>query len=196
MRILVVTLVLITAAITPARAADDPAANVILRAFMGICIPDMGYPDRIRAYAQDNHLPVITDTTALTMFSGSEDKGEAWALPSPYGNFALSIRSKTQACAVWARHADPQLIETDFRKIVEGSKRPGLDLTIYQDKTTTGPYGKNRELVYLEQIDGANWGFAFTMLTAEHDGGPFQASLQVARFVTPPSSSTGRQTGD
>jgi hypothetical protein len=151
--------------------AADPAANIVTRIFMDACIPNMGKPEQIRAWAASKHLPPITADAALALFVGPGTHGDAWAVPSDAGNFALSIRGTTEGCAVWARTADPGEVETLYKKVIEGIKRPGIDIT---------PAGKARSLVYLVKAQGTPVGFVFTMLTAEHPGNAFQASLQVA----------------
>jgi hypothetical protein len=95
---------LFAAVIGPASAAGaDPAANVLVKLFMDVCIPDVGQPQKVRAWAEEHHLQEVTSQIALDLFVGPGGKGVAWTVPSTIGSFALSIRGKTEACAVWAR---------------------------------------------------------------------------------------------
>ncbi len=50
----VVLLGLLTVA-QPAR-ADDPAATFLVKLFINVCTPNMGQPDKIRAWANEHHL--------------------------------------------------------------------------------------------------------------------------------------------
>jgi hypothetical protein len=160
--------------------ADDPKANTVLHVFMDACIPNMGQPDKIRAWAEDQHLQEISAPAALEVFVGAGAEGAAWAVPSPLGSFALSIRGVTEACAVWARAADPDDVAAGFKKLMEGVSRPGLDVGIDSDTTATTPVGQAHSIVYHLWPSSGKSGYAFTLLTAEHPGGAFQASIQVA----------------
>lgn len=160
--------------------AADPAAAFVVGLFMKACVPNMGQPRKIEAWADERHLGEITDPVPLQVFVGDGSRGKAWAVPTQYGSFALSIRGTTQACAVWARAADPDEVEADFNKIIEGSKRPGLNVAVIKDQISSSPAGRVHTLVYQLSAAGAPQGFLFTMLTAERSGGAFQASLQVA----------------
>jgi hypothetical protein len=161
--------------------ADDPSANFVLRLFIDACVPNMGQPDNTRAWAAERHLPEVSAPAALEVFVGAGTKGSAWAVPSPLGSFAISIRGTTEACAVWVRTADPAELAAVFKKLMEGVARPGLDVGIDSDTTTPTPVGQARSLVYHVWPASGKIGFAFTVLTAEHAGGAFQGSLQVAR---------------
>ena len=164
--------------------ANDPGANLVTKLFIDACVPNMGHPEKVRAWAEANHLQPVTNPAALGVFVGPGGKGAAWAVPSNSGSFALSIRGTTEGCAAWARTADPQEVEAKFKVLVEGVKRPGLELRVDHDKTTPTPVGKAHALVYNVSAVGAHTGFEFTMLTAERPGGAFQASLQVAQATS------------
>jgi hypothetical protein len=167
-------------------AAEDPAAVFLVKLYMDVCIPNAGRPENVQAWAVEKRLPAVSSPTALDVFVGAGDKGGAWAVPSVYGSFALSIRGLTQACAVWARAANPADIETYFKKIVLGAQRPSVDVKVVKDTTVMSPTGPTRLLVYSVSMDPSQGGgFLYTMQTAEKVGGAFQASLQVARYVSP-----------
>jgi hypothetical protein len=163
-----------------ATASADAAADFVVKLFTEVCVPNMGQPDKIRAWADQQHLQVITAPGALDVFVGPGGRGAAWAIPTATGNFALSLRGQTQACAVWARTADPARVEDLFRRLIDGTKRPGLEIKIEQDKSEPSSVGKARSLVYSLFATGAQTGFVLSLLTAERPGGAFQASLQVA----------------
>jgi hypothetical protein len=60
----------------------------------------------------------MTNPAALEVFVGKGGKGAAWEVPAKLGNFALSIRGTTEACAVWARGADPEAVQSLFKAII------------------------------------------------------------------------------
>ena len=173
--------VLLLAAATQPAAAADPAAQFAVSLFTTACVPNLGRPEQVREWAQAHHLTQIEDPVPLSVFVGPGAKGAAWAIPVAQGSFALSIRGTTQACAVWARAADPDEVLANFKKIIEGVKRPGIDVTVYKDETVSSPSGRAHELIYSVAAPGAPTLFLFTLLTVERPGGGFQALMQAAR---------------
>jgi hypothetical protein len=167
------------AVVQPATAAD-PAAQFLTKLFRTVCLPSLGQTIKVREWAQERHLQEIQNPTALNVFVGSGDKGGAWAVPAAEGSFALSIRGATQACAVWARAADPGEVQVLFKQTIEGFKQPGIEVTTYQDIVTPSPSGEAHALVY-NVTAPTPISLVFTLLTAERTGGPFQASMQAAK---------------
>jgi hypothetical protein len=162
-------------------AVADPAAEFLTKLFITACVPNLGQPAKVREWAQGHQLAEIQNPVALGLFVGPGDTGAAWALPSAQGSFALSIRGKTQACAVWARAADPKETLALFRKLIEGVKRPGIEITVDKDTVTPTPVGDAHALVYNVTAPNAPTSIEFTLLTAERTGGAFQASMQAAQ---------------
>jgi hypothetical protein len=179
--------VLLAAIVIPGSAAgEDASANFIVQLFITACIPNVGQPDKVRAWAADQHLEAVKNPIALNVFVGSGRNGAAWMVPSAVGRFAVSIRGSTEACAVWARAASPGDVETLFRKIVEGAERPGIDVSVVKDARDQSSYGTIHTLIY--SVSGTEkqlGGFLYTMQTTERAGGPFQVSLQAGHFSTP-----------
>jgi hypothetical protein len=178
MRILTVVALLLIA-VQPATA--DPAAAFLTKLFIEVCVPNLGQPAKVREWAEQHHLGQIQSPTALAVFVGPGGNGAAWAVPAAAGSFALSIRGMTRGCAVWARAADPGEVMTNFKTIVEGVKRPGIEVTVDKDTVSPSPVGEAHALVYNVTAPSAPTSFEFTLLTAERPGGAFQASLQAAQ---------------
>jgi len=178
---------LLAAVVTSESAAgEDASANFIVRLFITVCIPNVGQPENVRAWAADQHLKAVTNPIALNVFVGSGGNGAAWVVPSDVGSFALSIRGSTEACSVWAKAASPGEVETLFRKIVEGAARPGIDVSVVKDARDRSPYGTIHTLIYsVSYTEKQRGGFLYTLQTAEHTGGPFQVSLQAGRLGAP-----------
>jgi hypothetical protein len=181
----------IVSAIAPFSArAGDPKANALLRLFSEACVSSMGQPDKVRAWATEQRLQEVTAPAALGVFVGAGTNGAAWEVPSLLGSFALSIRGITEGCAVWARAADPDDVAAGFKQLMEGVGRPGLDVGVESDTTTSTPVGQARSLVYHVWVSAGKYGYAFSLLTAERAGGAFQASIQVARASKSDSGAT------
>lgn len=160
--------------------ATDPAANTVVRLFMDVCLPNMGRPSNVRAWAVQHQLAKVTNPAVLAVFVGSGDKGAAWAIPGDPVSFFLSIRGTSEACAVWARSANPDDVQTSFKKIVEGVKRPGVEVKIEQDTRSASQFGEIHALSY--SMVGMNQpsGFLLTLVTAERPGAGYQISMQAA----------------
>jgi len=173
-------LAMLLAVVQPA-AAVDPAAQFMVKLFTTVCVPNLGQPTKVREWAQGRHLGEIQNPVALGVLVGPGDKGAAWAVPASEGNFALSIRGTTQACAVWAQAANPGDVRTLFKQIIEGVRRPGVEITVDKDTVSPSPVGEARALVYNVTAPNAPTTFEFTLLTAERAGGAFQASMQAAK---------------
>jgi hypothetical protein len=178
-RIVIVACVVLSA--VQSAASADPAAGFLTKLFITSCVPNLGQPVKVREWAQEHQLAEIQNPVALGVFVGPGDKGAAWTVPSAQGNFALSIRGTTQACAVWARAADPAQTLALFQKLIEGVKRPGIEITVDMDKVSPSPVGDAHALVYNMTAPNAPASFEFTLLTAERAGGAFQASMQAAK---------------
>jgi hypothetical protein len=179
MRIAIAALVLLAG--FQSEAFADPAAQFLTKLFITACVPNMGQPTKVREWAQGHQLAEIQNPVALGVFVGSGDNGAAWAIPSAQGSFALSIRGTTQACAVWARTADPAETLTLFQKLIEGVKRPGIEIAVDKDSVSSTPVGDAHALVYNVTAPNAPTSFEFTLVTAERPGGAFQVSMQVAK---------------
>jgi hypothetical protein len=177
----------IAASLSTVAVAEDASASFVTRLFMNVCIPNVGRPESVRAWVLEKKLAEVPAGAAFDVFVGPGNGGAAWAVPKSFGSFALSIRGKTHACAVYARMADPMDVENYFRKILEGVARPGLTVTIVKDAKDPSPSGTIHSLIYSVSVEGmADRGELFTMQTAEKSGGPFQATLQAAIFAEPP----------
>jgi len=176
----------ITALLSSAAVAEDSSASFMTRLFSNVCVPNLGKPEGVRAWALEEKLAEIPAGPAFDVFVGPGNGGAAWAVPTSFGSFALSIRGTTHACAVYARMADPTDVENYFKKILEGVARPGLSVKIVTDSRDISPAGTIHSLIYSVSVEGMNGrGGLYTMQTAEKSGGPFQATLQAANFVEP-----------
>lgn len=187
MRRLILTSLLVVGITSTTAVADDASASFVTRLFINVCVPNVGQAENVRAWALEKKLVEVTAPAALEVFVGAGDGGAAWAVPTSFGSFALSIRGKTHACAAWARAADPVEVEGNFRKILEGAARPGVVVKVVEDANAPGPTGVIHTLVYAVSNAGdAGRGNLYTLQTAEKPGGAFQATLQAAKYANAP----------
>ncbi|MBY0428723.1 MAG: hypothetical protein K2Q32_05845, partial [Alphaproteobacteria bacterium] len=129
MRNIIGLFVLLASFALPAH-ADDPAAGFVIQLFSKACIEGSAAPDKVRDYAKKLNLMEVDDAAALDVFVGKGEHGAAWAAGTEVGKFVLSIRAKTQACAVWAEAADPAEVEDKYKAIMKGVMRPGMSVTV------------------------------------------------------------------
>jgi len=185
---LTIAVALLTVTFTSTSAiADDTSASFLTLLYSKVCVPNVGQDEKIRGWAREKKLAEVTAPAARDIFVGAGDGGVAWAVPMSFGSFALSIRGDTHACATFARAVDPAMVESYFRKILEGVSRPGLVVKVVKDSSETGPNGTIRALIYSVSTEkNVKRGNLYTMVTNERTGGPFQATLQAAKFVESP----------
>jgi hypothetical protein len=187
MRRLILTSLLAVGITSTTAVADDASASFVTRLFINVCVPNVGQAENVRAWALEKKLVEVNAPSAREVFVGAGDGGAAWAVPTSFGSFALSIRGKTHACAVWARAADPVEVEGSFRKILEGVARPGLVVRVVKDDNAPGPTGLIHTLVYgVSSVGNEGRGNLYTLQTAEKTGGAFQATLQAAKYGNAP----------
>jgi hypothetical protein len=170
--------------LAPSATFADTNANVLIQLFNSACVQNMGHPDDTRRWAADNHLTALTHPDALKLFVGDNPvgKGAAWNVPSATASrLALSLRGMTEACTVYAEQADAGALEKMFLQEIIQTTRPGIEVRKDSEKIEHTRVGTAKQLVYIVTKTGlADKGYEFILTTAEHPGGPYQASIQVA----------------
>jgi hypothetical protein len=181
------------------RAADDPAAQYSLALFDQACLQNFGHLDRVHDWAQSRNLAPIVNPLALEIYLGSRpasvtnehaiagggvvNLGRAWAIPEPSGRFVLSTRYDPESCIAWAQVADPAQVEAGFERLVERSSRPGVRVTVEQDKRVEVPSASVHLQVVRFWAGGPETSFALALATVNRPGGPFQAMIQIQRVI-------------
>ena len=186
MRRLILSSLLVVGIASTTAVADDASASFVTRLFINVCVPNVGQPENVRAWALEKKLTEVTALSALEVFVGAGDGGAAWAVPTSFGSFALSIRGKTHACAAWARAADPAEVEGNFRKLLEGAARPGVVVKVVADANAPGPTVIHTLIYAVSNAGNDRRGYLYTLQTAEKTGGAFQATLQAAKYENAP----------
>jgi hypothetical protein len=167
-----------------AGSGDDVNGAFLIGLFNQACVPYRGNTDKISEFAFEHHFLPITNPAALDVFVGPGEHGKAWQVPSPtHQHFALSIRGTTEACVVWAQTADAAFVESAFVKEIESIAKPGIEVKKRGEETADTPVGKAKSISYLVWPSDSKKGIEFTLTTSERAGGPFQASIQMAKIV-------------
>jgi hypothetical protein len=165
-------------------APDGPPptpAAFLTKVFTDACLPNLGNPAAVQAWATAHELTEIKDPAAVAVFVGSGGTGAAWGISTPIGDFVLATRASTQACAVYARAADPAKVEESFTTLVKDGMRPGLTMSTDTDTYTPSPYGQVHTLAYTITAASAPTSLHFMMIAVEKPGGGFQATMQGTR---------------
>ena len=116
---------LVGAASLPAQAQDYYAITSI-NFFTSACVSNLAEPAAIRERANRRYQPV-KDPGELANYIGNDRKGEAWRLPGRgERRFVLALASDTGACTVFIESANREVVEKEFRQLVERAGQPGV----------------------------------------------------------------------
>jgi hypothetical protein len=179
--------------------AEDAAAQYTLALFDQACMQNFGNLDRVRVWALDRDLAPISNPLALQIFLGNRvsavthersvagggvlNMGQAWAVPAPSGHFVLSTRYDPESCIVWAQAANAGEVEAGFKGIVDGARKPGVQVTVDQDKTIDVPDASVHVQVIRVWTGQPDTAFALALASVNRSGGPFQAMIQTQRLI-------------
>jgi hypothetical protein len=170
---------------TLAHALDSDSVNVINQ-FNATCVRHLAKPDRVREWADSRFAP-IRDPETLATVVGKISGGAAWRLPSPTGrDLTLSLRGDGKTCAVWSEAADPEAVEIEFLKMVNGAAREGITVKTTTDSTLPTRSGDGRLLTMLVRDTEAGSGYMFTFIAGDlFSGAPISLSMQIVRVDDP-----------
>ena len=170
----------------PAARAMDSDSVVAINQFNATCVRHLAKPDDVRAWANENYAS-IRDPDVLATVVGRITGGAAWQLPSPTGrNLTLSLRGDGKTCAVWSEAADPEDVETEFRKMVSGAARDGITVKTTTDSTLPTRTGAGRLLSMSVMDTDLGSGYLFTFIAGDlFAGAPISLSMQVVRLDAP-----------
>jgi len=104
-------------------------------------------------------------------------------VPAPAGHFVLSTRFDPESCIVWAQAADAGEVEAGFKRIVDDARRPGVQVTVDQDKTVDVPSATVHIQVIRFWTGQPDTAFALALAAVNRSGGPFQAMIQTQRLI-------------
>ena len=125
---------LVGAASLPAQAQDYYAITAI-NFFTSACVSNLAEPAAIRERANRRYQPV-KDPGELANYIGNDRKGEAWRLPGRgERRFVLALASDTGACTVFIESANREVVEKEFRQLVERAGQPGVTVKTESDET-------------------------------------------------------------
>jgi hypothetical protein len=183
---------------SPPAQASDAAAESLVKIFSDVCLGKIGHLPAVWDWADEQGLGRITNPMALAVFAGRPNtdgkmvsvagggvpgSGQAWAVPDPAGRFVLATRLDPESCVVWAQKADPAEIEAAFAKLVDAAAKPGVEVSLADDRSADIPNGKVHIRVYRVWSGSAVDSFSLAMAAVSRSGGPFQGMLETQRLV-------------
>ena len=178
--------------------AEDAAAQFTVALFDQACVQNFGHLDRVGDWALNRDLAPINNPLALQVFLGYRvsahthehsvagggvlNLGQAWAVPAGSGRFVLSTRFDPKSCIVWAQTADQAEVEAGFKAMIDRASKPGVTVTLDQDKSIEVPSANVHVQVYRFWTKPET-SFALALATVNRSGGPFQAMIQTQRVI-------------
>lgn len=183
--LLLATIVAAVAA-APARAQEYYAITAI-NFFTSACVSNLAEPDAIRERANRRYQPV-KDPAEVANYIGNDRKGQAWRLPGRgERRFVLALNSDTGACTVFIEQANREIVEKEFRQLVERAGQPGVSIKTESDLTLPTKSGPGLMLTMSAIDDKSQEGYVFTLIAGNETGAlftgrPIQISMQMVKY--------------
>jgi hypothetical protein len=177
---------LVGAAAMPAKAQDYYAITAI-NFFTSACVSNLADPTAIRERANRRYQR-LKDPAELGNYIGNDRKGEAWRLPGRgERRFVLALSSDTGACTVFVEAANREIVEKEFRQLVERAGQPGVSVKTESDETLPTRSGPGLMLTMSATDDKTKEGYLFTLVAGNETGAlftgkPIQISMQMMKL--------------
>jgi hypothetical protein len=174
------------AAAIPAQAQDYYAITAI-NFFTSACVSNLADPDAIKERANRRYRPV-KDPAELANYIGNDRKGEAWRLPGRgERRFVLALASDTGACTVFVESANRDVVEKEFRALVQRAGQPGVSIETESDLSLPTKSGPGLMLSMSATDDKTGDGYLFTLVAGNETGAlftgkPIQISMQMMKI--------------
>ncbi len=176
----------LAAATVPAQAQDYYAITAI-NFFTSACVSNLANPEAIKERANRRYQPV-KDPGELANYIGNDRKGQAWRLPGRgERRFVLALASDTGACTVFVEAANREVVEKEFRSLVQRAAQPGVSVETESDLTLPTKSGPGLMLSMSATDDKSGDGYLFTLVAGNETGAlftgkPIQISMQMMKI--------------
>lgn len=154
----------------------DRKPEFFAKLYAQTCMKHFGKPDALRNELTTNKLLELPPQKAEAFLAGSP--GTAWAIPSPLGEFVVSLR-RDNVCAVYARRAETTEVERRFVDLVSKSPPP-LVVEKLRDERSGSPNGPTHTISYAWFRPQAKPKLLFTLTTAASPTAQIQAMASLA----------------
>ncbi|MGE4064714.1 MAG: hypothetical protein AB7E79_15230 [Rhodospirillaceae bacterium] len=155
--------------------------------FTSACVSNLAEPDAIRERANRRY-QAVKDPAELANYIGNDRKGQAWRLPGRgERRFVLALNSETGACTVFVEQANREIVEKEFRQLVERAGQPGVTIKTEDDQTLPTKSGPGLMLTMSALDEKTKEGYLFTLIAANETGAlftgkPIQISMQMMKY--------------
>lgn len=173
-------------AVMPAQAQEYYAITAI-NFFTSACVSNLAEPDAIRERANRRY-QAVKDPAELANYIGNDRKGQAWRLPGRgERRFVLALNSETGACTVFIEQANREIVEKEFRQLVDRAGQPGVTIKTESDETLPTKSGPGLMLTMSAIDDKSKEGYLFTLIAGNETGAlftgrPIQISMQMMKY--------------
>ena len=129
--------------------ATDPGADYLTKLFTNACIPNIGRPDGVRAWAAQHHLAEVQNPAAVSVYVGAGEGGALWAVPSTSGMFALSVshRRDRRAEQRHVHYADQRAGGRTLSGDAPGGEGEGVAIAVVKLRAGRGTTSRKRGFV-------------------------------------------------
>jgi hypothetical protein len=171
----------------PARAQEYYAITAI-NFFTSACVSNLADPEAVRERANRRYQPV-KDPAELANYIGNDRKGQAWRLPGRgERRFVVALSAETGACTVFVEQANREIVEREFRQLVERAAQPGVTVKTEDDQTLPTRAGPGLMLTMSAIDDKTQEGYLFTLIAGNEPGAlftgrPIQISMQMVKYA-------------
>jgi hypothetical protein len=169
------------APLAPAANERETQADYATSLFMQSCVANLTKPADLTRWIQEHGLHKVPAELESRILAGQT--GEVWSDASEQGVFLLivvPIDARVNQCSVWAQHADAARLNEHFKRLLEGTARPGLVVEAVSDGPIKGPGGEYRQLVYYVHKEGVELGFVFVATTSPSEDAEIQGRLMTS----------------
>ena len=166
---------------TPPANDAESQADYATSLFMQSCVANLTKPADLTRWIQEHELRKVPAELEGRILAGQT--GEVWSAGNSLGVFLLivvPIDERVNQCSVWAQHADAARLNEHFKRLLEGTARPGLQVEAVSDGPIKGPGGEYRQLVYYVHKEGVELGFVFVATTSPSEDAEVQGRLMTS----------------
>ncbi|CAB3743373.1 NMCC_0638 family (lipo)protein [Paraburkholderia rhynchosiae] len=130
-------------------------SNAATRLFADLCIPAAGNSAKLNELAKQYNLRTVDALFSQKILKNRP--GMVWSASNSLGDF-LVISQANNSCSVWARRADAATSIQQFKRIITGVERPGLQVNVVDDRDVNGQGGTYHYVAYFLSKTGQTKG--------------------------------------
>ncbi len=173
---------LLVSAVLPAHAsvssssapALDPPSLELVEASIRACHQTAANPAAVIAWAKAHHAVALTAPGEIGFYANGPG-GRAWSMATAHNQLILAYRARSDFCAVYAAHANPEELRTFFTALMHQLQARGGKVSLGPVSDTPSPYGRHKLLSF--ETDTPTAASVTVVLTYGQPGGPYRAAI-------------------